>query len=269
MVGYGLVSELSLALREPVPGAFIFHGEDAPDGAPAPGEGAWQPLGPGHGHGFSSEGGDVELSIRFGPELSFGRALVDAGARPGVAIVKYARNGSAIDPAAAGANGSWDPDAAGTSQLDHARAAIARALEASDVDGDGRDDRLRPAGIVWMQGESDAAHDQAIALRYATSLAQVVAALRDALGAPDLPAVIGRISDSRAGQERPIWPHGAIVRAAQAAYTDGDPCATLVTETDGYRYSDRFHYDSAGYLDLGQRFARTMLESPCYRARAP
>ena len=29
----------------------------------------------------------------------------------------------------------------------------------------------------------------------------------------------------------------------------------VVTTTDGYGYSDKWHYDSAGYLDLGKQFA--------------
>ena len=119
-----------------------------------------------------------------------------------------------------------------------------------------------------MQGESDAAYGEPVARRYAGHLARVLEALREALGAQDLPVALGRISDSRAARGRPVWPHGAIVRRAQAAYAEADPCATLVTATDGYRYSDLWHYDTAGYLDLGRRFADAMLESPCYRARA-
>jgi hypothetical protein len=34
-----------------------------------------------------------------------------------------------------------------------------------------------------------------------------------------------------------------------------DPHAELVTSTDGYGYSDPAHYDSAGYLDMGEKFA--------------
>jgi hypothetical protein len=34
--------------------------------------------------------------------------------------------------------------------------------------------------------------------------------------------------------------------------------AALVVETDSYGYSDPFHYDSAGYVDLGRRFAEAM-----------
>jgi len=48
------------------------------------------------------------------------------------------------------------------------------------------------------------------------------------------------------------------VRAAQAAFVSKDPAATLVETTDTYKYSDPWHYDTAGYLDLGRAFADAM-----------
>jgi len=48
--------------------------------------------------------------------------------------------------------------------------------------------------------------------------------------------------------------------AGQAAFVEKDPSARLVTSTDSYGYSDPWHYDSAGYIDLGQRFAEAMLQ---------
>jgi iduronate 2-sulfatase len=32
-----------------------------------------------------------------------------------------------------------------------------------------------------------------------------------------------------------------------------------VTSTDGYGYSDKWHYNSAGYVDLGKRFAEVLV----------
>jgi hypothetical protein len=70
--------------------------------------------------------------------------------------------------------------------------------------------------------------------------------------------VIGRISDSARDEDGVIWTHGEIVRAAQAAYCASDGAATLVTTTDSYGYSDPYHYDTEGYLDLGRAFADAM-----------
>ena len=35
--------------------------------------------------------------------------------------------------------------------------------------------------------------------------------------------------------------------------------AALVTATDNYGYSDPYHYNTPGYLDLGRRFAEALL----------
>ena len=75
--------------------------------------------------------------------------------------------------------------------------------------------------------------------------------------------MVGRISDSslRDGKEgsKRIWKYGELVRKQQQAFIDGDASAALVTSTDQYDYSDPWHYDSPGYLDLGEQFAEAML----------
>ena len=84
---------------------------------------------------------------------------------------------------------------------------------------------------------------------------RVVGWLREAFG---LPVVVGRISDSGRDEDGTVWTHGDIVRAAQAAFVEGDAAAALVTTTDEYAYSDPWHYDSRGYIDLGRRFAEAV-----------
>jgi hypothetical protein len=45
------------------------------------------------------------------------------------------------------------------------------------------------------------------------------------------------------------------VHRAQADFVTQDENAALVETTDAYGYSDPWHYDSPGYLDLGRQFA--------------
>ena len=107
-----------------------------------------------------------------------------------------------------------------------------------------------------MQGESDAHYTEEIANQYHANLTRLMNLIRAALRQDDLPVVIGRISYS---QKEPLsWKHGEIVRAAQAKYATTDTAAALVTSPDNYGYSDPWHYDSAGYLDLGIQFAEAM-----------
>jgi hypothetical protein len=266
MDGYGRVEELPSDLAGPVKGVMIFHGNTGLDGGAVDGRGAWAELRPGHGGGYTSDGVSASYSDRFGVELTFARTLRSLDPDAHIAIIKYSRGGSSIDCAAAGTFGCWDPDftggkVAGVNQYDHFLATIRNALSIEDIDGDGESDILVPTGIVWMQGESDAAFTEAVALGYEANLKRLMDLMRAALRTDDLAVVVGRISDSGRDEEEKdgkVWNYGDIVRAAQAAFVAKDGCAALVTSTDGYGYSDPWHYDSAGYIDLGKRFAEAM-----------
>ena len=258
MDGYGYVSELPPELNGPVSGARIFHGNPVPDDSSGGGRGIWSELRPGHGVGFSSDGAANSYSERFGIELTFALRLRELDSDANIAIVKYSRGGTSIDAAAAGRSGCWDPDYGGNdgvNQYDHFLATVRNAMAVADIDGDGAPDNLVPAGIIWMQGESDAAHTPRIARRYLNNLTRLMDLMRAAFRVDDLPVVIGRISDSGQDESGEVWQHGNIVRAAQATFVEFDGAAALLTSTDGYAYSDPWHYDTAGYIELGERFA--------------
>ena len=265
MAGFGAVDELPEGQDAPVPGARIYTGGVRKDHEPADGPGLWADVTPGFGAGFRTDGETNALSGRFGPELSFARRI--RALRPGekIAIIKYAKGGSSIDDRNP-TYGTWDPHdtrgegpTGGVNQYDHALSTIRNATRVQDIDGDGEPDTLIPAGILWMQGETDANHPHTAAA-YDDNLRELIGLLRAAMRADDLPFVMGRISDSRLnkGEPTPQWTHGDIVRAAQAEVALTDPHAELVTSTDAYGYSDPAHYDTAGYLDLGERFAEAM-----------
>ena len=113
-----------------------------------------------------------------------------------------------------------------------------------------------------MQGESDASYGPEVAAKYEANLKRLMDLIRAALRVDDLPVVIGRISDSGTDKkDGKVWDHGTEVRAAQAAFVKNDTAAHLVESTDAYGYSDPWHYDSAGYIDLGKQFANALLES--------
>jgi hypothetical protein len=263
MDGYGYVAELPRELNQPVPDVPIFQGNSTPDRMPVDGRGVWASLRPGHGVGFRSDGQQNVYSERFGVELTFARRLQELQPERRIAIIKYSRGGTSIAAEAAGQFGCWEPDfrdgegaGQGINQYDHFLATIRHAMSARDIDGDGQDDRLIPAGIIWMQGESDAAYTVSIASQYRGNLKRLMDLIRAAFRTDDLPVVIGRISDS--GQDASDglqWDHGQIVRTAQEQFCNSDPFASLVLSTDSYGYSDPWHYDTAGYLDLGNKFA--------------
>ena len=260
MDGYGYVDKLPEDLAKPLNDVMIFHGNTSRDNEPVDGKGLWSYLKPGHGVGFSSDGRENKYSNRFGVELTFAATIKKQFPDRRIAIIKYSRGGTSIAEAAAGNFGCWEPDFEGRNginQYDHFLATVRHAYDDSDIDDDGTPDRLIPAGIVWMQGESDAHFTPEIAKEYQANLRRLMDLIRAAFRSDDLPVVIVRISYAQ--KEPPSWKHGEIVRAAQAAFVEADSNAELVVSTDEYGYSDPWHYDSPGYIDLGQKFATAMI----------
>jgi hypothetical protein len=265
MVGHGRVSELPDSLGGQVSGVMIYHGNPASDGVAEDGKGIWAELRPGHGNGFQSNGLANIYTNRFGVELTFARRLRQLDPQSSIAILKYARGATSIDSSASGNAGCWTPffdsgegPGKGINQYDHFLAALRSAISVQDIDADGDPDTLVPSGIIWMQGESDGYYTREAALRYLDNLTLLMKTIRAAFHRDDIPVVIGQISDSGQDEDEMVWDYGKIIQDAQAAYVKKDPHAALVTTTSSYGYSDSAHYDSAGYLDLGRRFAEAL-----------
>ena len=265
MDGYGAVDDLPADLRGDVANVLIFHGNTSPDGKPVDGKGIWSVLRPGHGVGFTSDGKANKYSNRFGVEITFARRMKALDPNANIAIIKYSRGGTSLDESSAGNFGCWEPDfnkgdglGKGINQYDHFLATIRNSMRTRDIDGDGEEDQLIPAGIVWMQGESDATNTLEVAEQYAANLKRMMDLIRASLRVDDIPVVIGRISDSGKNESGKVWKHGEVVRSQQASFVKNDVAAALVTSTDKYGYSDPWHYDSKGYIDLGRKFADAM-----------
>lgn len=267
MVGYGYVAELPANLNHGVDRVMIFEGRSAFDGDSKGGKGIWSSLQPGFGHGFDTDGRTIRLSDRFGPELSFGLALSSNLPNTRIALVKYALGGSGLVPGVG--EGNWHPTIRNghrVNQFDHAIKTLHNALSDRDIDGDGIRDKLIPAGIVWMQGESDANDSQASADAYNENLAHLVQSLRAALGDESLPVVVGKITDSGMADDGSVMDYIDMVQQAQASFAATDHCAELVSITDSLNYSDdKYHYDSEGFIRLGEAFseAALRLEKKC------
>ena len=110
-----------------------------------------------------------------------------------------------------------------------------------------------------MQSESYSQNLE-IANLYLSNLKRLMDLLRAAFRVDDLPVVIGRISDSGNDADGKVWDFGNIVRWQQAKFVNQDENAALVTSTDNYGYSDKWHYNTEGYIDFGKQFAKEMQE---------
>ncbi|WP_437682194.1 sialate O-acetylesterase [Sorangium sp. So ce131] len=270
MVGYGVGAELPAELESQPDVWYDHYNPDAREGGiyAAATSDDWGPLEPkGEAH-------------RYGPEITFGRAMAEAYPQHRIAIVKMAQGGTNIV-------GHWgrglapDPEALYKSQLYHA---LLGALDSATYAGDnallypGEATRLdralarlqaeghehEIAGLIWMQGENEAAW--AGGLDYGDTLRGFITALRQDLGLPELRVVLGRVSDNlypanggpvAAGREMYI----DAVRAAQVEIAEADPHIAWVDTDDltPRRADDTWHFDSASYQRLGRRFADAYL----------
>ncbi|MGD8780252.1 MAG: sialate O-acetylesterase [Ignavibacteria bacterium] len=261
MVGYGKVEELPAELNKTFEGVMIFHGNTEKDNTPATGKGIWDELKPGHGRKFETDGVENHCSKNFGVEISFADELLKLEPENDIAIIKYAKGGTSIDKEAARKFGSWDPDytdSTSINQYDHFLATVRNAISIKDIDNDGEDDNLIPSGIIWMQGESDADVSKEIALRYEENLKVLMNLIRAAFRDDNIPVVIGQISDSGQDEDGKVWDYFEIVTKAQNDYVKKDKYAAIVNSTENYGYHDKYHYDSAGYIDFGREFARAV-----------
>ncbi len=265
MDGYGYTKDLPASFRDGFNDVYIFHGNPAPDNeGSADGKGLWTLLRPGHGVGFNSDGQQNHYSDRFGIELSLIQELKRLMPQARFALVKYSKGGTSIDSLAAEQFGCWEPDFQGTTginQYDHFLATTRNALSQEDIDGDGEQDRLIPIGIIWMQGESDATVNEEVASRYYHNLKRLMDLIRAAYHADDLPVAVGKISDSwNDEQDGKVWDYGELVQYAQEKFVRSDDKAAIIRTTRYYKYSDPWHYDSEGYLDLGKQFAQALVQ---------
>ncbi len=258
MEGYGKNSELPKNLNKTFKNVMIFQGNSKPDNDANGGIGKWETLQPGHGVGFESDGKINKLSTNFGIELSFADYLTQQYPKKRIAIIKYTRIGTSIDSIGTKNFGSWEPNYNGKNQYDFFLKTIEIATNVKDIDQDGTNDVLVPAGILWMQGESDADKTEVIANNYYNNLKKLIDLMRATFRSKNLPVVIGKISDSGQDNDGKVWDYCELVQYAQEKYVKSNKNTSIVRSTINYKYSDKYHYDSKGYIDFGTEFAKNI-----------
>ena len=255
MNGFGFIKDLPSDLKT-FNDVYIFQGKAVADNETGGGIGKWEVLKPGHGHQFTTDGKLNKLSDRFGPELSFAKRLKELYPKDKIALIKYAKEGTSIDSLARGPFGSWDSDyfgKTGGNQFKHYLQTVQNALTKIDFQ---KNEEVVMSGIIWMQGEGDASFTEEIAQNYYNHLTILFKGFRASLRDADAPVVIGKISDSGKDPSGRVWKTGELVQYAQEKFVAQDKNAGIVRTTKNYGYGDDpWHYNSAGYIDLGKNFA--------------
>jgi hypothetical protein len=208
-----------------------------------------------------------ESGRRFGPELAFGFDVQAMLASP-IAIIKYARGNSSIAPSTAQSGGVWrdfDPSDGGRlNQYDKLVSTIQGAVDnlpAGQV--------LKVRGVLWMQGEGDAT-SSAFASAYQSNLGEFISSLRNDIGSiaagssgrmtasatswNQLDVFVGTILNTSANRQTVINAQNAVAAADPNVFTVNGTTGLSTLSVDDWGGSG-IHYDTAGQVLLGERFA--------------
>ena len=193
----------------------------------------------------------------FGPEVGIAATLATARPSDEFLLVKRAMGGTSL--------AAWAPDwdkSRLASRYDAAAGPIYRNL-LEDYASAIKDRPARITGVLWMQGESDTRY-AALGPNYFENFKTLIAAFRHDLKDPKLPVFFGRVNmpqDAKEKDNKTIkFPYIQHVRAAQERAAREIPEVYLIETDDLSKQSDRIHYDAAGQIALGRRFAEAWLK---------
>ena len=203
------------------------------------------------------QGGFGAESPDFGPEVSFGYAVKRLFPADEIYLIKYGIPATNLAF-------NWKPSGTGTVSTaegyyynvfqDTTNAAINNLIAA------GKSPSI--AGMLWMQGESDALNTS-MANAYEANLRNLIGAVRSDFATPTMPFIVGRITT--------LWgtaANNAKVRTAEDA-VGADPTLVNVStvSTDSlslwvspHAYPN--HYDTQGQIELGTLFANQFAPTP-------
>ena len=229
------------------------------------------------GVGFGSKGGPHGPKI--GPEYGFGMVVGEQYEEP-VLLIKAAWGGKDVanDFKAPGSGG---PGPYYTRTIEHLKSVLAN-MDDHFPELAGRTPEI--AGIVWFQGWNDMVNKEKRDA-YTENLAQMIRDMRNDIGCPDCPVIIGELG---AGGEKPSR-NVAAFREAQAAVANmpefndrvrfvetarfWDPIAQKMYDEDVWKGEDKerfykiasdrpYHYLGSGkiYFLMGHAFGEEMVE---------
>lgn len=220
MVGQGLAKELAPSYRRaPRNVEFYYNGYKAP----------------------------INRFKHFGPEIGFAHEISRQFPHDTIKLIKFAVGGTSLfawDP-------TWNAAKAHSTRNASAGPLFKKLIKTVNIQFNGKDSKL--AGILWMQGETDAKYLIA-AKQYAGNLNRFVNALRSKLNSPNALFIMGSVNPPLN-----LFPSAPIVQQAQKVSASRIRNLRLIKTDDLAKRNDHLHYNTAGQLELGKRFARAFL----------
>jgi len=225
MDGRGAVSDLPNALKTAQPDARIYYANPSDGGATT--RSGWTNLAPGYS---IAPGGSTIPSNTFGPEVSFAGAMAQAKPTGNkIALIKVSKGGTNL-------HSDWSPTGfmyqALVGEVDLAMQALADNGDSATI-----------RGMIWHQGESDTGD----LLNYQANLEELITNIRGTLNDAALPFVIGEL-----GQAKP-----AAFRSLQQTIASENAGVGFANSL-GLNTPDNTHFDAAGQVLMGQRYAEQM-----------
>lgn len=189
----------------------------------------------------------------FGPEIGFARAIREHQGSRKFGIIKASFSGTSLI-------NDWDPTDPGSKGACYQSLVSEVRTAVQEAEKQGYDCHLK--GMIWVQGESDAGLEAR--KPYGTAMVNMLAALRQDLQAPDLWALLG--VNTRFLSEKAISPTmQQVIDGQKDAAEEDDHC--LYVDCDGASLANNVHFDTAGTLDIGRRFAAAYLQREALKGR--
>lgn len=220
MTGYGTTAQLPLAYQRTPPNV-QFYLNDYP--------------------------AEMSTFPRFGPEVGFAHTLARRFPHKSIKLIKFAVGGTSLYAWAP----QWRADKARLTHNANVGSLFKKLLQTIKIHTNKRGSQL--AGILWMQGETDARYPST-ANNYSRHLSQFVTALRQELKAPHLAFFMGAINPPPQ-----FFPYLQVVRKAQRELITSIDNSQLVSTKGLAKGNDHLHYNTDGQLVLGIRFARAYI----------
>ena len=174
--------------------------------------------------------GGVEPGV--GPGVPFANAMLEAHPEVTIGLIPCAVGGSPLRRWVKGG--------------DLYEAAITRAKAAAEIGV--------VMGVLWHQGETDATK-RGNAESYEARLTTMFGDLRQDLGDPELPIVVGQLGEFLGGDK---YPHADAVRAALERVPRTASHVGYADSAGLGHKGDRVHFDAEAARELGERYAKAM-----------